>query len=160
MQRSSSRFLAVVLLLAAAGGARAQTATVEFLPARLMPGLPVPFSEAVRVGDMLYLSGMMGTKPNSMELVPGGLEAEAKQALENIRTILQGAGASITDIVKCTIMLDDISQWAAFNRVYLQFFGSHRPVRSAYGTDGLALGGAVEIECWAHSPRTRPGNRE
>jgi reactive intermediate/imine deaminase len=138
-----------VALLALPTAADAQTPRVEFLAPQLTRGQPVPFSEAVRVGDLLYLSGMMGTKPNTMELVPGGIEAEAKQALENIRIILKGAGAAVTDIVKCTVMLDDITKWSAFNRVYLEFFGAHRPVRSAFGVDGLALGGAVEIECIA-----------
>jgi reactive intermediate/imine deaminase len=146
---SQPKFAVMAMLLLAPLALSAQAPTVEFQPARLTRNMPVPFSEAVRVGDMLYLSGMMGTKPNAMELVPGGMAAEAKQALENIRTILQGAGAAITDVVKCTVMLDDITKWADFNRVYVEFFGSHRPVRSAFGVDGLALGGAVEIECWA-----------
>ena len=153
MLRFTMRPALTALLLAAAPlTTHAQAPRVEFLAPQLTRGLPVPFSEAVRVGDMLYLAGMMGTKPNTMELVPGGMEAETKQALENIRTILRGAGAEITDIVKCTVMLDDITKWSAFNRVYLEFFGSHRPVRSAFGVDGLALGGAVEIECIAAKP--------
>ena len=152
MLRFTMKHALTVLFVAAPLAANAQAPRVEFLAPQLTRGLPVPFSEAVRVGDMLYLAGMMGTKPNAMELVPGGLEAEAKQALENIRTILRAAGAEITDIVKCTVMLDDMTKWSAFNRVYLEFFGSHRPVRSAFGVDGLALGGAVEIECIAAKP--------
>ncbi len=149
MPKLTYQLTAALFLLAAPLPLLAQAPRVEFLAPQLTRGLPLPFSEAVRVGDMLYLSGMMGTKPNTMELVPGGIEAEAKQALENIRTILQGAGATLTDIVKCTVMLDDITKWSAFNRVYLEFFGAHRPARSAFGVDGLALGGAVEIECMA-----------
>lgn len=95
---------------------------------------------------------MVGTRPGTLELVPGGLEAEAGQALENIRLMLQAAGASIEDVVKCTVMLDDMSQWSAFNEVYVEFFGDHRPARSAFGADGLALGAAVEVECIAAVP--------
>jgi reactive intermediate/imine deaminase len=115
-------------------------------------GLGLPFSEAVRVGDLLFLSGMIGIRPGTMDLVPGGLEPEARQALENIRMTLGAAGAGVRDIVKCTIMLDDIGQWDAFNRVYADFFGDHRPARSAFGAEGLALGAAVEVECLAVVP--------
>lgn len=95
------------------------------------------------------MSGMIGIRPGTMELVPGGLEAEARQTLANIETMLQAAGATRNDIVKCTVMLDDIGQWGTFNEVYTAFFGDHRPARSAFGTDGLALGAAVEVECIA-----------
>jgi enamine deaminase RidA (YjgF/YER057c/UK114 family) len=84
--------------------------------------------------------------------VPGGLEPEARQTLANIRTMLEAAGASIRDVVKCTVMLDDMSQWPAFNQIYVDFFGDHRPARSAFGADGLALGATVEVECIAVIP--------
>lgn len=125
---------------------------VQFHDSDLTRGLGLPFSESARVGNLLLLSGMVGTRPGTLELVPGGLEAESRQTLENIRMMLQSAGASIQDVVKCTIMLDDISQWSAFNRIYADFFGGHRPARSAFGADGLALGAAVEIECVAALP--------
>lgn len=125
---------------------------VEYLTTPLTGELGLPFSEVVRVDDMLYLSGMVGTQPGVLALVPGGMQAEARQALQNIEVILQTVGASRTDIVKCTIMLDDIAQWADFNEVYVEFFGDHRPARSAFGADGLALGAAVEIECIAAAP--------
>lgn len=128
------------------------SATVRFNESDLTGGLGLPFSESARVGDLLLLSGMVGTRPGTLELVPGGLEAEAGQALENIRLMLQAAGASIEDVVKCTVMLDDMSQWSAFNEIYVEFFGDHRPARSAFGADGLALGAAVEVECIAAVP--------
>ena len=124
----------------------------ELINSRVTEGLDLPFSEAVRVGDVLFLSGMIGIKPGTMELVPGGLEPEARQALENIRTTLEAAGSTVRDIVKCTVMLDDIGQWDTFNRVYMDFFGGYRPARSAFGADGLALGAAVEVECLATAP--------
>ena len=133
----------------AAGGEGSPDRAAEYYDSDLTRGLGLPFSEAVRVGDLLILSGMVGTRPGTLELVPGGLEAESRQALENIRHMVEAAGGSIEDIVKCTVMLEDISQWSAFNRIYVEFFGDHRPARSAFGADGLALGAAVEVECIA-----------
>ena len=116
-------------------------------------GLDLPFSEGVRVGDVLYLSGVIGIKPGTMTLVPGGLEAEAQQVFDNLGAVLKGAGAAPSDVVKCTVMLNDIRQWSKFNEFYTAFFKQHRPARSALGVAGLALGAAVELECIAVAPR-------
>jgi 2-iminobutanoate/2-iminopropanoate deaminase len=124
----------------------------EFITSPVTEGLDLPFSEAVRIGDLIILSGMVGIRPGTMQLVPGGLEPEARQALENIRTVLAASGASPGDVVKCTVMLDDIGEWGVFNQVYTEFFGDHRPARSAFGADGLAVGAAVELECMALAP--------
>lgn len=110
----------------------------------------LPFSDAVRVGDVLYLSGQMGIVPGTMKLAPGGIEAETRQMMENIERVLKHCGRSFDDVFKCTVMLADMSQWAAFNKIYLGYFKQDRlPTRSAFGASGLALGGAVEMECWA-----------
>jgi reactive intermediate/imine deaminase len=110
----------------------------------------LPFSLAVRVGDVLYLSGAMGNIPGKMELVPGGLEAETRQMFANIETVLKAHGLGFGDVFKCTVMLADMSQWPAFNKIYTQYFdGEQLPTRSAFGASGLAMGGAVEMECWA-----------
>ncbi|MDT8436120.1 MAG: Rid family hydrolase [Gemmatimonadota bacterium] len=154
------RFLAktagmILFILAAAGPVAllGQDLRVEYVNHPAEAALGLPFSSVVRVGDMLYLSGMVGVSAlDSMELVPGGMPAEARQALENIEAILAYVGAGREDIVKCTVMLDDIGRWSEFNEVYVEFFGSHRPARSAFGADGLALGAAVEIECMAVAP--------
>ncbi|MGD8278901.1 MAG: RidA family protein [Gemmatimonadota bacterium] len=130
----------------------AAMAAPEFGTSELTAGLGLPFSEFARVGDLIFLSGMIGTKPGTLELVDGGFEAESRQALENIDLMLRAAGASRTDVLKCTAMLDDMSLWPRFNQIYGEFFGNHRPVRSAFGTDGLAIGAAVEIECIAAAP--------
>lgn len=153
------RFLTATLSLtlaaaAAAGCDRPEpppsgAAEVEFTTSSLTEGLDLPFAETARVGDLLFLSGMIGVEPGTLELVSGGLEAESRRALENIRLMLEGAGATPDDVLKCTVMLDDMSQWSDFNEIYAEFFGDHRPARSAFGTDGLALGAAVEIECVA-----------
>jgi reactive intermediate/imine deaminase len=110
---------------------------------------PLPFSEAVRVGHMLYLSGQIGTD-STFALVPGGMRAEAKQTLDNVRAVLERHGSSMERVVKCTVMLADMSEWAAFNEVYAGYFRKDRlPARSALGVNGLALGARVEVECWA-----------
>lgn len=108
----------------------------------------LPFSAAVRVGDMLYLSGQLGTDGGGA-LVKGGIEPETRQAMENIRQVLQANGSSMDRVVKCLVMLADMAEWGAMNRVYVTFFPDHLPARSAMGASGLALGARVEIECVA-----------
>ena len=111
-----------------------------------------PFSPAVRVGHMLYLSGQIGTD-SAGRLVPGGIEAETRQTMENIRAVLARGGSSLDRVVKCTVMLADIREWGAMNSVYVTFFAERRrPARSALGASGLALGARVEIECLATVP--------
>ena len=86
--------------------------------------------------------------------MPGGIEAETRQTMANIETVLKENGLTFADIFKCTVMLADMSQWAAFNRVYLEYFDPDRlPARSAFGANGLALGARLELECMAHMPR-------
>jgi reactive intermediate/imine deaminase len=108
----------------------------------------LPFSAAVRVGDMLYLSGQLGTDAAGA-LVKGGIEPETRQAMENIRQVLEANGSSMDRVVKCLVMLADMAEWGAMNQVYVTFFPHHLPARSAMGASGLALGARVEIECMA-----------
>ncbi len=108
----------------------------------------VPFSEAVRVGRLLYLSGQIGIDKTG-NVVPGGITAETHQAMENIRLTLEKHGSSLDRIIKVTVMLADMSEWEKMNEVYVTFFKDHLPARSAFGTSGLALGARVEIECIA-----------
>ncbi len=110
---------------------------------------PLPFSDAVRVGHMLYLSGKLGTDSSS-GLVAGGIKAETKQTMENIGRVLERSGSSFDQVVKCTVMLTDMADWGAMNEVYVTFFAKDRmPARSAFGVSGLALNARVEIECLA-----------
>ena len=122
---------------------------MEFLNSGKVMPAGLPFSEAVRIGNVLYLSGQMGIVPGSTRLVPGGIREEAKQALMNIRTTLEAHGLTLRDVAKCTIMLADISEWQVFNEVYKGFFEPPYPVRTALGANGLALGARVEVECMA-----------
>ena len=108
-----------------------------------------PFSDYVRVGNVLYLSGKLGTDSTG-KLAAGGIAAETKQTLENIRSVLEKNGSSLDHVVKCTVMLADMKEWADMNTVYTTFFKKERmPARSAFGTNGLALNARVEIECVA-----------
>jgi reactive intermediate/imine deaminase len=120
----------------------------------------LPFSEAVQVGDMLYLSGQIGVAPGTKTLVPGGINGEARQTLENIGGILKRRGLNFDAVVKCTVMLGDIKDWPAFNAVYVGYFKPDRmPARSAFAAAGLAYGGKVEVECWAYNPTQKPASR-
>lgn len=122
---------------------------IRFLNSGKVLPTGLPFSEAVRVDDVLYLSGQVGIAPGTLELVPGGLKAEARQTMENIKASLEANDYGMGDLVKCTVMLADISEWAAFNEVYKTFFSERYPARSALGANGLALGARVEVECIA-----------
>jgi reactive intermediate/imine deaminase len=108
---------------------------------------PLPFSDAVRVGDTLYLSGQIGMVDGKL---PDGIDAQSAAAMNSIGDILKRNGHSMDDIVKCTVMLADMKDWPAFNKVYVTYFKAGRlPARSAFGANGLALGAKVEIECLA-----------
>jgi reactive intermediate/imine deaminase len=123
---------------------------MEYLSSPAAAGLP--FSEAVRVGGFLCLSGQIGNVPGKMQLANGGIEAETRQMMENIGRVLAANGLGFDAVFKCTVMMADMSQWAAFNAVYVGYFRPGRlPARSAFGTTGLALGAAVEMECWAYA---------
>ena len=124
--------------------------SVEYLTSDETTSLNLPFSEAVRVGNTLYLSGAIGNIPGQKKLVSGGIQGETKQVMENIKRILQRNGSSLDRVVKCTVMLADIKEWSAMNQVYVTYFPKNRlPARSAFGTSGLALGARVEIGCIA-----------
>ena len=120
---------------------------VEYLPFPTKTTLP--FSAAVRVGNVLYVSGQMGTIEGKLELVKGGIEAETRQTLANMKAILERHGSSLDRVVKCTVMMADMSEWPAMNAIYVEHFPLHLPARSAFGASALALGGRVEIECIA-----------
>jgi 2-iminobutanoate/2-iminopropanoate deaminase len=138
------------LLLALSGAALCPAAErIEFLNSGVVLPDSLPFSEAVRVGDLLYLSGQVGVKPGGLELVSGGIRGESRQTMENIRLTLEAHGYAMTDLVKCTVMLADIGEWGIFNEVYKTYFSVPYPARSAFGANGLALGARVEVECIA-----------
>jgi reactive intermediate/imine deaminase len=106
-----------------------------------------PFSPVVRVGNLLFVAGQLGT--DSTGLVKGGIGAETTAALRNISNVLKEAGSSMDRVAKCTVMMSDMSKWAEMNTAYIAFFPGPKPARSSFGATALALGGHVEIECIA-----------
>jgi reactive intermediate/imine deaminase len=115
-------------------------------------GASLPLSEAVRVNEMLYLTGQIGTIPGTANLVEGGVSGETRRVLENMKAILERHGSSLEHVVKCTIFLVDMKDRAAFNEVYREFFKTNLPARSTVAVSGLALGAKIEIECIAFIP--------
>ena len=123
---------------------------VEHLGRPALNGQALPFSDAVRVGDVLYLSGQLGIGSDGK--LPEGIEAQTKVALDNVGGILKRAGLGYEDVFHCTAMLADMKDWPAMNKVYVTYFPEgKRPARSAFGASALALGGLVEIECQAYA---------
>ena len=140
----------VLAIMTTGTPAETRRPAVENIGAPTFNGQPLPFSEAVRVGDMLYLSGQLGNTPDGK--LPDGMDAQARQAMDNIGAVLKKQGLGFGDVVKCTVMLDDMAQWPAFNKVYVSYFPDGKfPARSAFGADGLALGALLEVECWAYA---------
>ena len=132
-----------------AGRAAAPQPKPQFI--NMVEPWPYPFSSAVRVGNLLFLSGQIGSRVENgaPKLVPGGIEPEARQALDNIKAIVQKAGSSMDRVVKCSVMLADMAEWPKLNEIYATYFPGPKPARSAWGATGLALGARVEIECTA-----------
>lgn len=145
-----NRLITAVFLLCLAGCEVTvdESADVAWLQAPGTEDLDLPFSSAVRVDDLLFLSGALGIVPGTMTLAEGGIQGETRQTLENIKGTLENFGSSMDRVVKCTVFLADMSEWGAMNEVYRTFF-VNPPARSALGASGLALDARVEIECIA-----------
>ena len=137
----------VIFLLILANGVSA--VDIEFKNPESFKKLGPPFSEAVRVGDLLFLSGQLGNQPGGLGLVEGGVEAETRQTMENIKAVLERNELGLDRVVKCTLFLADIAEWPKVNAVYKTYFGDNPPARSALAASGLALDARVEIECIA-----------
>ena len=142
------------LVLATATGVLLMTspanAEIQRIGEPVLNGQRLPFSSAVRAGDTVYLSGALGIDANGK--LGEGIEAQAKLAMDNLGAALKQAGLGWGDVAKCTVMLDNMADWPAFNQVYVTYFPDKKfPARSAFGADGLALGALVEVECIAHA---------
>jgi reactive intermediate/imine deaminase len=127
--------------------------TVNGITYHMPYGRPTrPFTPAVQVGDVLYLAGQIGTAASAQgNVVPGGIQAETRQTMLNIKDVLEKSGSSMDHVFKCTVMLADMKEWDAMNEVYTTFFANNKPARSALGANGLALNARVEIECLARA---------
>ncbi len=122
-----------------------QQLEMEYYPS---PRPDAVFSQGVRIGNVLYLSGQIGTDANN-KLVAGGIQAEARQALNNVRATVEKFGSSMDRVAKCTVFLADIKDYNDFNEIYVTYFRARKPARSAMAASGLALNARVEIECMA-----------
>ncbi len=139
-------------LAGAAFSAHAEDSGLRFYNSPAAAAAKLPFSQAVRAGDVLYVSGNIGIVPGTMQLAAGGIEPETRQAMENIGAVLKANDLSFDNVFKCTVMLADMAKWGDFNKVYVTYFKPGRlPARSAFGAGGLARGAQVELECWAYA---------
>jgi reactive intermediate/imine deaminase len=140
--------LSASLLIFAATGVLA--APPQYFAAPALQGRPAPFSEAVQVGDILFLSGQIGITPDGK--LPETFEGQARQTMENIGASLKKRGLGWGDVFKCTVFIADMKNWPAFNSVYVPYFPAGKlPARSAVGASGLALGAQLELECMAYA---------
>ena len=148
---------ALLLSLAVPLGAAEKTAAgPQYFPMPPTGDGPLPFSEAVQKGDTLYVSGQVGNLPGTMTLAAGGMNSEGRQALDNLKAVLERHGTSLENVVKCTVFLADINDWPAFNVIYREYFKTNLPARSALAANGLALGARVEVDCIAVVPPAPP----
>ncbi len=122
---------------------------IEYLRSNAVLPPELPFSDGVRVGDLIILSGQVGIRPGTLELVAGGIELQTRQTFENLRLTLERHGLSLRDVVRVQVMLADMADWPSFNAIYREFFSEPWPARSAFGANGLALGARVEVEVFA-----------
>jgi 2-iminobutanoate/2-iminopropanoate deaminase len=120
--------------------------TKEIIRTEKAPKAIGPYSVATRFGDLVFTAGQLGLVPETMELVPGGVQAETRQSLTNLKNVLEAAGTSLDNALKTTVYLRDMSDFAAMNAVYGEFFGANPPARSTIQAGGLPKGGAVEID--------------
>ena len=149
MHRLSTRLVAAaVLAFPVAAGAQQVTKDTAPRGEWVGGGGNSPLSQYVRVGETIYLSGALGTVPGG-GLAPGGIGPETQQTLTNIKATLERAGATMDDVVKCTVFLADFAEWGAMNQVYTTFFPKNKPARSAVAVSGMARNARVEIECIA-----------
>ena len=139
-----------VLVMTSPADAAPARPAVEHIGTPTLNGQRLPFSRAVRVGDILYLSGAIGRGPDGKP--PEGIEAQTRATMDDIGETLKMAGLTHKDLFRCTVFLSDMKNWAAFNQVYLTYFpDGPLPARSAVGVNGLALGALMEIECQAYA---------
>ncbi len=110
-----------------------------------------PYSQAIRIGDFLYTSGQISLNPESMEMISGNIEVETEKVLQNIEAILNADGLNLNNIVKTTVYLTDLSEFARMNQVYEKFFSKNKPARACVQVAALPKGAKVEIDAIAHS---------
>lgn len=131
----------------------AQPAGRQVIQPAKFPATGLPYSPGILVNDTLYLSGQLGRDPETAKLVPGGIEAETRQALTNLREVLRAANMDFADVVSVTAFLTEFSEFDAYNKVYREFFPNDPPARATVGASALNLGAKIELQMIAAKPR-------
>ncbi len=139
--------LAAAVALSFAAAPLAQAGERIAYPSPVVDGLP--YSGAVRAGDMVYVGGVLGTVPGKSELVPGGIQAEARQAFAHVKTILEQAGTTLDQTVKCMVLVTSVDDFAPMNEVFREVFPQSPPTRSTLVVPAIPLGAAIEVDCQA-----------
>ncbi len=121
---------------------------IEFLESNIERRKKAPFSEAVRIGDILFLTGQVGFNNDSLRIAQGGIKAETTQALENIKAVLEANGSDMEHVAKCTVILTDVNDFAAFNEVFRQYFPKNKPARTTFVAE-LVIDAKIEIDVTA-----------
>ena len=133
MRSKALLIFAIAAALIGSSPSHLHTQTVEYLTDPKMEALGLPFSEGVRVDDVIFLSGQIGNVPGTLELVEGGIVPETRRTLDNIKATLERHGSSMDRVIKCTVFMADMSEWPAMNEVYATYFPGPKPARSAAG---------------------------
>lgn len=143
------RFLAIILSLQGFANLVQAQEPIMFHAEEAYRDAGYPFSAAAEADGLIFVSGTLGTVPGTTKLIDGGIDAETRQTMDNIKATLASIGVEMDHVVKCTAMLADMAEWPAFNRIYKTYFKGNYPARSAFGVSGLALDARIEIECIA-----------
>ncbi|OLS03342.1 RidA family protein [Tissierella creatinophila] len=123
--------------------------SIELLSTKEAPGAVGPYSQGVKAGNMIFVSGQLPINPKTGELLKGDIQEQAKRSLENVKAILKSAGATLEDVVKVNVSVVDINQFSLINEVYAEYFSNHKPARALVEVSRLPLGGEIEIEAIA-----------
>lgn len=118
----------------------------EIISSPNIPQVKAPYSPGVKTGNLVFTAGQLGLDPETKQLVAGGIEAETRQALENLKNILEAAGSSLDNVIKTTIFVRDLADFAQLNAIYAEYFTANYPARTTVQAAALPLGAAVEIE--------------
>jgi reactive intermediate/imine deaminase len=121
--------------------------TKHIIATAAAPAAIGPYSQAVRVGDTIWISGQIPLDPLTMELVPGGMEAQIRRVFDNLQAIVTAAGATFDDVVKANVYLTDLGDFALVNKIMAEYFREPYPARAAVGVAALPRGAQVEVEC-------------
>ncbi|MBM3311284.1 MAG: RidA family protein [Candidatus Aminicenantes bacterium] len=135
----------VPLLVSAAAPDQTKTA----IQTEKAPKAVGPYSQGIMAGGLIFCAGQIPIDPATGKLVPGGIEDQTRQVLKNLAAVLEAGGSSLDDVVKCTVILTDMAEFGAMNKVYAEFFKTPYPARATFQSGALALGAKVEIECFA-----------